>query len=195
MHQICKIHPAFGSRNEFLINLTIIRKYAEGSFRHRLFHLEQRNISVTDLFQSLVHRLQQIISLVFLNHQIGIANDPEKADVTNFRSRKKFIDVAPDYIFQKDKDDFVLSTHRLGNFQKSWQNIRNLDPGEFGFLIVSNHHRKVHAEAGNVRKRMPRIKCHRSQHRINLVHETPMQILLDPIVIRAHFKEFHSVFF
>ena len=52
-----------------------------------------------------------------------------------------------DNIFKKNKGLPLKSVYGFRNLKKSRKDIRDFDTGELGFPVVTDNHRKVHAQA------------------------------------------------
>ena len=71
------------------------------SRRHLRVGLEQRNRSVPERPQALIDGLQQVVGLLFQQHDVRIANDSKQVGALDTHARKQLRQVEPNDVLEK----------------------------------------------------------------------------------------------
>ena len=114
--------------------------------------------------QGFFHFFQQVVDIVFVKFQIGVARNAERHNIQNFAAAVQIGAVLVNNIFQKYKAAFFLA----GNFQKARQYGRHLHDAHAVFaLLVGKFYRKVQRFVCQKRKRARGVNSHRRKYREN----------------------------
>jgi hypothetical protein len=77
LHPVAEPEPILCRDDDVFGHLEVLDQDVQHADRHVRFHLQQRDGAMTQLPQAAVHRFEQIVGLVFLDFQVGIADDAE----------------------------------------------------------------------------------------------------------------------
>ena len=65
--------------------------------------LQQRDRAVAELLQAAVDGLEQVVGLVLLDLEVGVANDAEQVRALHLRAREELLHVRVDDVFEEDE--------------------------------------------------------------------------------------------
>ncbi len=135
----------------------------------------------------LLHGCDEIRCFIFFNGEVGVPRHPKGMGCRDVHSGKESFQIRCDDLFAPDKTlnpttGYPLpvrdSMFVIGNRNKAWKAIRQLDPGEaIPPLAIFHDHRQIEAQIGNMRKRMGRIEGHRGQCRKHFLQEVRPQAI------------------
>ena len=142
-------------------------KFSTRMFRTRRRHvglgLEQRDGSVPEIPQALVHGLQQIVGLLFPQHDVGVANDAEQMRASNAHAREELAEIQPDDVLEQRKRLARASRHRRRNRDEAREDVGDLHARELRRALVLDHDGEALASARNVGKRVASIESQRCE--------------------------------
>ena len=134
--------------------------------RHCLIDLEPDRLTKPPAAQLLLDRHHQIVSLVLLEFEVGVARHPEEMRLVDRHPGEEHVQVGGDDLLQQHE------AARL-DLEESGQDGRHLDSGESFFVLVGIFHsdREGEAQGADVREGVPRIHRQRREHGVDLVDE------------------------
>ena len=134
--------------------------------RHRLVDLEPDGLAKPPPPELLLDRQHQIVGLVFLELEIGIARHPEEVRLVDRHAREEQVQVGGDDLLEQHEPA------RL-DVDEAGQHGRHLDPGEALLLLVRVFHPDRHRQAqrADVGEGMAWIDRQGGQHGVDLVDE------------------------
>ena len=118
---------------------------------------------------------QQVVGLLLLEGEVGVARDPERVVALDLHPRKKGLEVGGDHLLQGDPSPAV------GQGEEAGEERRDLDPGEAALPAggVAHDDGEVEREVGDVGEGVPRVHGQRGEHR-----EDPLgEHLPDPLAV------------
>ena len=80
---------SFVRTQHVLVDLEVLDEDVEHASWHALVDLKHRRKAVSQLAKALVHRLQQVVGFVLLDHHVGVAHDAENVAPLARSSRGK----------------------------------------------------------------------------------------------------------
>ncbi len=136
--------------------------------RHRRVDLEPHRLRRAAAAQQFgAERREQVLGLVDLDLDVGVAGDPEDVERLDLHAREEQIEVRRNHLL----DGHEAPAAR--DLEKARQERRHLDASEAGLAgqRIARDHGQVEREVGDVRERMRRIDGERRQHREDPVLE------------------------
>ena len=134
--------------------------------RHRPLDLEPDRLAEAPAAELLLDRQEQVVGLVLLDREVGVARDPEEVVLLDLHPGEQRVEVGLDDLVDQDE------ARRL-DLEQARQDLRDLDPREpaLAGLRVAQPDRDRQAERRDVRERVPGIDRERRQDREDLVEE------------------------
>ena len=152
-----------------------------------LAHLESHDGAEVPLADDLDDRRQQIVRLVVLDLQVGIAGNAERVGSNNLEAREQQVEIGSDQLLDPHKlparrivqPEFVPAAPRRAH--QARQHLGHLDAGEALRLApVGDHHGQVQAQVRDVGEGMAGVEGERRQDREDLALEVGAQLALLP---------------
>ena len=134
--------------------------------RHRPLHLEPDRLAEAASPELLLDRHQEVVGLVLLDREVGVAGDAEQVRLDDLHAREQVLEIG--------LDDLVDRHEVVGlDFEQARQDLRDLDPREHALagLRIAQADRDRQAERRDVRERVARIDRERGQDGVDLVEE------------------------
>ena len=134
--------------------------------RHRALDLEADGLAEAPPPELLLDRHQQVVGLVLLDREVGVAGDPEQVVLDDLHAAEQQVEVGLDDLVEQHE------AVRL-DLVEPRQDLGDLDPGEAPLvgLRVAQPDRDREAERRDVRERVARVDRERRQDRVDLVDE------------------------
>jgi hypothetical protein len=158
-------------------DLEVLDEDVENARRDVGFDVQQRDGAPPQLLQAAVHALEQVVGFVFLDLEVGVADDAEQVRALDLRAGEELVDVGADHVLEEHETQGAGRGERLGQRDESRQRVGHLDACELGAAPVADHHREVLAQVRDERERMTRVERQRRQHRADLAREVAGQML------------------
>ena len=98
---VAEPHPIRGAHHHIVFDLEVLHQDVEDAPRHVRLDLQQRQRAVAQLLEAAIHRLQQVVGLVFLDHHVGVADDAEEVRALDLRAGEELLDVAANDVFEE----------------------------------------------------------------------------------------------
>ena len=140
------------------------------------FDVQQRDGAAAELLEAAVDALEQIVGLVFLDLEVGVADDPEEVRTLDLRAGEELVDVGADHVLEKHERVSARRGQRFRNGDEPRQRVGDLDARELGPAAVAYHDREILAQVRDEREWMARIERQRREHRADLAREVPGQV-------------------
>ena len=134
--------------------------------RHRPLDLEPHGRAEASTAELLLDREEQVVGLVLLDLEVGVARDPEEVVLLDLHPVEEGVEVGLDDLVDQDE------VRRL-DLEQPRQDLRDLDPREpaLAGLGIAQPDRDRQAERRDVGERVSRIDGQRREHREDLVEE------------------------
>ena len=148
---------------------------------HRALHLEAHRLAEAPAPDLLLDREQQVVRLVLLDRDVGVAGDPEEVGLQDLHAPEQLVQVRLDHLVQEHE---LVALDR----EQARQDRRDLDPREAALaaLGVPQADGDRERERADVRERVPGIHRERREHREDLVVEAAPErlvVLRDILVV------------
>ena len=152
-----------------------------GQLGHRALDLEPHGIAEPPAPDLLLDREQEIVRLVLLDRDVGVAGHPEQVRLDDLHAPEQLVQVRLDDLVEEDE---LVAPDR----EQAGEQGRDLDPGEavLARLRVQQPDGDREAERGDVRERVPRVDGERREDREDLVVEPAAErlvVLRDVVVV------------
>ena len=95
LHPVGEAQSIRGAQDHVLIDLEVLGEDVQHAPRHAGLHLQQRERAVAELAEAAVDGLEQVVGLVFLDHDVRVAHDAEQVRAADLRAGEQLLDVAP----------------------------------------------------------------------------------------------------
>ena len=137
-----------------------------GRRRHRALDLEPDGRPEAAAAELLLDGEQQVVRLVLLDLEVGVAGDPEEVVLLDLHAREQRVEVGLDDLVDEHEV-------RRPDLEQARQDLRHLDPREAALarLRVAQPDRDRQAQRRDVRERVARIDRERREDREDLVEE------------------------
>ena len=144
-----------------------------GALGHRPLDLEADGLAEAPAPDLLLDREQQVVGLVLLDRDVGVARDPEQVRLDDLHAPEQLVEVRLDHLVEQHE---LVPLDR----EQARQAGRDLDAGEAGLaaLRVAQADRDRQRQRADVRERVPGIHGKRREHREDLVVEPAPQRLV-----------------
>ena len=144
------------------------------SLRHRVTDLEPDRPPEATTTELDLDRGEQVVGLVLLEREVGVAGDPERRDLADLHAGDELVQVSGDDLLEGDEHQLVRELHEPGQVR------RHLHPGEailarFG---VGHADREAERQVRDVGERVSGVDRERCQHREDVLVEDLGQRLL-----------------
>ena len=148
-----------------------------GRGRHRALDLEADGLAEAAPAKLLLDGEQEVVRLVLLDRQVGVAGDPEEVRLEDLHAAEQEVQVGLDDLVEQDE-------RRRSDLDEAGQDLGHLDPGEpaLAGLRVAHADRDREAERADVRERVAGVDREGRQDREDLVDEP----LAQPLVVIGH---------
>ncbi|MCY4122162.1 MAG: hypothetical protein OXG72_14715, partial [Acidobacteria bacterium] len=186
-------HPARRADHDVLFDLEVLDQDVEHPRRHRRLDQQLRQVAVAQLLQRAVHRFEQVVGLVLLDHHVGVADDAEQIRLAHRDARKQARDVQLHHVLEQRERIARRADHRGRNRDEARQHVRQLDAGEARAPGLLDHHRQVHAQVRDERERMPGVERQRGQHRVDVPAVVVLQVVLDRRAVVGRVEDANAV--
>ena len=148
---------------------------------HRPLDLEPHGLAEPAAPDLLLDREQEVVRLVLLDRDVGVAGDPEQVGLDDLHAPEQLVEVRLDDLVEEDE---LVAPDR----EQAGEQGRDLDPGEalLAGLRVQQPDGDREAERGDVRERVPRVDGERREDREDLVVEPAAErlvVLRDLVVV------------
>ena len=177
---VAETEPIRGARHHVLIDLEVLDQDLQHALGHVGFHLQQRQRAIAQLLEAAIHRFQQVVGFILLDHHVGVADDAEQVRALDLRAGEQLLDVAANDVFEEAVRDARLRRQVIGQRHKARQHARHLDARELGPPGMAHAHREVHAQVRDIRERVPRVERQRREDGKDVI----LEILGQPRVDR-----------
>jgi hypothetical protein len=176
---VAEAHAIGGADHDVLFDGEVLDQDVEDPPRHGRVDFEQRQRAVAQLLQPLVHRLEQVVGFVLLDHHVGVADDAEQVGAAHLGAGEQLVDVVLDDVFEEREGEAALGRDVLRHRHEARQHVGHLDARELGASAMLDHHCKVLAQVRDVRERMAGVERQRRQDGEDVGAEEVRQILVD----------------
>ena len=141
--------------------------------RHRALDLEPHDLAEAAPAELLLDGQQQVVRLVLLDGEVGVAGHPEEVVLDDLHAREERVQVGGDDLLQQH-----VGAH--ADLHQARQDRGHLDAREVALagLRVAHGHRQRERQVADVREGMAGVDRQRRQDREDLVHEPPPQLEL-----------------
>ncbi len=142
------------------MHVELVDEQVEHLVARRLGHLQAHGAVEAPAAQFHLDRFEEILGLVLLHRQVGVAGDPERRRLFDDHAGEEAVEVG---------DDDLLDGHEpaVTEFEQAGKNRRHLDPGEAPLtgLGIGDHRGDAQRQVGDVRERMAGIHRQRREDR------------------------------
>ena len=144
-----------------------------GDIGHRALHLEADRLAEAPTADLLLDREQQVVGLVLLDRDVGVARDPEQVGLEDLHAPEQLVEVGLDDLVEEHE---LVALDR----EQARQAGRDLDPGEADLagVRVPQADRDRERQRADVRERVARVHGERREHREDLVVEAAPEVLV-----------------
>ena len=152
-----------------------------GELGHRALDLEPHGVAEPPAPHLLLDREQEIVRLVLLDRDVGVAGHPEQVRLDDVHAPEQLVEVRLDDLVEEHE---LVAPDR----EQPGEQGRDLDPGEpvLAGLRVQQPDGDREAERRDVRERVPGVDGERREDREDLVVEPPPErlvVLRDVVVV------------
>ena len=175
---VAEAEPLDAAHHHVVADAEVLDQDIEHARRHVGLDLQQRDRSAPELAQAAIHTLEQVVGVVVLDREIGIADDAEQVRAVHLRARKELVDVGAYHVFEEDEGVRPVA-QALRQRHESRQDVGHLHARELDAPAVPHYHREVHAQVRDEREGVPGVERERGQNRADVAREVPVDVLVD----------------
>ncbi len=190
---VVPVHPLAGAQHDVLVDLEVLHEDVQHAARHRLFDFEETQRAVAQLLEAAVHRLQQVVGLVLLDHHVRVPDDAEQVRRLQVGAREQVVQVGADDVLEERERQPRVRRHVGGDGDEPIQRGRNLHARELGAAAVADDDREVAAQVRDVRERMPGVERQRRQDRQDLGTEVVREVCRDLRRVLLGVEDVHAL--
>ena len=190
---VAEPHPIRGPHDDIVFDLEVLHQDVEDTPRHVRLDLQERERAISQLLEPAIHRLEQVVGLVFLDHHVGVANDAEEMRPLEMSAGEELLDVAANHVFEEYERGAGGRREAIGQGHEPRQHPRHLDAGELRPAAVPDAHGEVHAQVRDVRERMARIEGERREDREDLRLEVLREPRIDGRGVVGRLEEVNAI--
>ena len=186
IHELGQPDQIHGTRNAVERQLRQIELFEQK--RRQIFGTPGRNLQPDRLtkmavLQTLAQGGAQVLDVILVHRQIGVAGHPKLRKLTHVAPRKQLRQMRPNDARQRNKN-MGPASHLLRQTDHARQDTRHLDNRNLVFpskcITPTEAHDEVEGLVGYLRERVRRVQPHGYQQRPDL----PRKVLFDPAPLR-----------
>ena len=130
LHPVAEPEAVRRAENDVVGDLEVLGEDVEDARRHVGVDLQQRDRAVAQLLQAAVDGLEQVVGLVLLDLEVGVADDAEQVRALHLRAREELLHVGADDVFEEDEGLPVARRATLRQLDEPRQHVRHLHARE-----------------------------------------------------------------
>ena len=198
-HQHGKIQRSIDAVNICFLDLKFFLEDIKKTCIHLFFCLKSDDLAPLAFLELFLDLYQKILCLIFVDREVRITHDTVRMRADNIIAQEKLADIALNDLFQKDHGTVAFFCGR--DLYDPWKYRRHLNGGKFQLfgmffvIFLGDQCADIQSLIADEWKWSGRIHGHRSQYRIHIVLEIPVnkfllflvQILMLCNQVKSHF--------